>query len=296
MGQRIVVRRVLREETGPSGGPAMTDLLGVCTAWGASTCVVRPETGEPVTIALADIVSGKPVPPRPSVRHRVSARDAESHALVLWPTVETESVGQWLLRSETRPLGRLLKRANSALAIGDPGVPLDEAVARLRRFYALRDRDPMAQVEVGGPAERYLDATGWREVPGGAASFLLGSLARALRACGPATGREAQPGVLVDVEEDGPRVAVELRVDGRHAAAGQAGHDGDWLGVHSVHVAAQHRRRGLALTVMRELLDWGAARGAVTVWLHVEVDNQRALGLYEKLGLSAHHELRYLRP
>ena len=73
VGQRVVVRRVLRGETGPSGGPAMTDVLGVCTAWGDGRCVVAPETGPPVEIAIADIVSGKPVPPRPSVRHRVSA-------------------------------------------------------------------------------------------------------------------------------------------------------------------------------------------------------------------------------
>ena len=53
-------------ETGPSGGPAMTDLLGVCIAWGDGVCVVAPASGGvPVTIAIADIVSGKPVPPRP---------------------------------------------------------------------------------------------------------------------------------------------------------------------------------------------------------------------------------------
>ncbi len=43
------------------------------------------------------------------------------------------------------------------------------------------------------------------------------------------------------------------------------------------------------------LLDWGASQGATTVWLHVETDNHAALALYGRLGLSAHHELRYLR-
>ena len=33
VGQRVVVRRVVRGETGPSGGPAMTDVLGICTSW-----------------------------------------------------------------------------------------------------------------------------------------------------------------------------------------------------------------------------------------------------------------------
>src|SRR5690242_9497064 len=65
VGQRVVVRRLLPGQTGPSGGPAMTDLLGTCVSWGEGRCVIQPEAGEPVEIALADIVSGKPVPPRP---------------------------------------------------------------------------------------------------------------------------------------------------------------------------------------------------------------------------------------
>ena len=40
VGHRVVVRRVVRGETGPSGGPALTDVLGTCTAWGDGVCVV----------------------------------------------------------------------------------------------------------------------------------------------------------------------------------------------------------------------------------------------------------------
>ena len=125
VGQRVVVRRVLRGETGPSGGPAMTDVLGVCTAWGDGRCVVAPEAGPPVEIAIADIVSGKPVPPRPSVRHRVSTRDAEEHTLSLFAGLETERLGDWVLRTVPVLEGRLVKRANSCLAIGDPGLDAD---------------------------------------------------------------------------------------------------------------------------------------------------------------------------
>ena len=70
VGRRVVVRRVLRGETGPSGGPAMTDVLGVCESWGDGRCLVRREDGSTVEIATADIVSGKPVPPRPGPRRR----------------------------------------------------------------------------------------------------------------------------------------------------------------------------------------------------------------------------------
>ena len=36
VGQRVVVRRLLPGQTGPSGGPAMTDLLGVMESWYAA--------------------------------------------------------------------------------------------------------------------------------------------------------------------------------------------------------------------------------------------------------------------
>ncbi len=292
MGLRVVVRRVVPGETGPSGGPAMTDLLGVCTSWGEHECVVQPESGPAVTVRLADVVSGKPVPPRPSVRQRVSAREAEGHARVLWPTVATEGLGEWVLRTETEPRGRLLKRANSALALGDPGVPLDEALARVEAFYRPRDREPLLQVEAGSPVHARAAGQGWTEVDGGASTFLLGSVARALRACG-AVARGAAAGPVLT--EDGPRARVALEQDGREVAQGHAAYDGDWLGVHGLHVADERRRRGLATALMRELLDWGASAGATTAWLHVEVGNDPALRLYQRLGLLPHHDLAYLR-
>jgi hypothetical protein len=68
VGRRVVVRRVLRGEQGPSGGPALTDVLGVCTAWGEDAAVIRREDGSEISIAIRDIVAGKPVPPPPPRR------------------------------------------------------------------------------------------------------------------------------------------------------------------------------------------------------------------------------------
>ena len=70
VGARVVVRRVLPGETGPSGGPAMTDVIGTCLRWSDDECVVQPETGPAVTIPRRLIVAGKPVPPRPTRRPR----------------------------------------------------------------------------------------------------------------------------------------------------------------------------------------------------------------------------------
>jgi ribosomal protein S18 acetylase RimI-like enzyme len=299
VGQRVVVRRVLRGETGPSGGPAMTDVLGVCTAWGDGRCVVAPETGPPVEIAVADIVSGKPVPPRPSVRHRVSTRHAEEHTLSLFAGLETERLGDWVLRTVPVLEGRLVKRANSCLAIGDPGIDLVAAAERVRAFYETRDRPVLAQVEAGSEVDSALSAAGWTPVPGGDADFLLASLSRALRSCnavsatlGAAHEHPSASRTPRYSEGGGGRVRVEL---GDGAATGEAALDGDWLGLHHLQVGEDHRRQGLGTQVLGALLEWGAERGATTAWLHVEVDNDPARALYERVGFRTHHTCRYLR-
>ncbi|MPZ59944.1 MAG: hypothetical protein GEU93_01350 [Propionibacteriales bacterium] len=70
LGERVVVRRILPGESGPSGGPAMTDVLGVLEEWGQDTIRVRRADGLLVEIALADAVSGKPIPPPPQPHRR----------------------------------------------------------------------------------------------------------------------------------------------------------------------------------------------------------------------------------
>lgn len=289
VGQRVVVRRILPER-GPTGGPAFTDVLGVCLSWGEGTCVVQPEEGEPVAIPTRLIVSGKPVPPRPSVRQRVSPRDAEAHVLSLWE-LEVEPLGRWLLRSDPAPVGRLRRRANSCLAMGDPGVPLDEADAAMRAWYAARRRPVWAHVEAGSAEEAALVERGWVPVPDGDAHFMLASLARVRRSLGPVRLPEGvAPGVSVT-----ERHATATYVEGGDAVArGAASLDGDWLALHSLHVSPRLRRRGVATHLVGELLEWGAEQGATTVWLHVETGNAAALALYESLGFTRHHTARYL--
>ena len=70
VGRRVVVRRRLPGERGPSGGPALTDVIGVLEAWEEDYVVVRRKDDTTVRIALAEIVAGKTVPPPPPRRHR----------------------------------------------------------------------------------------------------------------------------------------------------------------------------------------------------------------------------------
>lgn len=289
VGQRVVVRRVLRGETGPTGGPRLTDLLGVCTAWGDGVCVVQPEAGGPVRIPIADIVSGKPVPPRPSVRHRVPAREAQERGFALFADLETRPVGDWVLRRSPTATAR---RANSVLAFGPSGVADD--YAQVVEFYGATTGRPIAAVLPDSAEDDLFRAHGWGlESPDADTVFQLAAVSQAMRAL-PDTD---VPGVEVAVETTGHQATARLLLDnGEQVGGGVAAYDRDWVGFRSLEVAPDHRRRGLALAVMGALLEWGAEQGATTAYLQVLGDNEPALALYGRLGFREHHRYRYLAP
>lgn len=286
VGQRVVVRRVLPGETGPSGGPAMTDVLGTLVSWDAAACVVAPESGPAVTIPVDEIVTGKPVPPRASVRQRVSAREAEIRALPLWLAPTTMPLGEWVMRLVTGERGRGSRRANSCLAIGDPGLPTTEAAARVQEFYAGHGRVASMQVVVGSDVDAALVAAGWDPGEPEDAPYLVGSLVMALRAAGPADG--------VETTVDGTRLVASIAQDGVEVGRVRGELNGDWLGVHGLRVEESERRQGLGRRLMAGLLEAAAELGARTVWLEVDRCNTPAWMLYAGLGLREHHVCRYL--
>jgi ribosomal protein S18 acetylase RimI-like enzyme len=324
VGQRVVVRRVLPGETGPTGGPAFTDVLGVMEYWSGEDAAVRTESGELVRIRIGDIVSGKPVPPRPSVRLRVPAEVAERRALASWPARETEPLGEWVLRASDGYSGR----ANAALAVGDPGIPFEEALVRVRAFYESRSLPPWAQVVVDSDVHASFESAGWVLARPGEADtlFQLASVASALRVVRrslPPVEREVTVSSHVDaawladddralslgptalaVLDGPPEVGfVSVRLPGAEQVvakgrvargSGTVPGDDDWAGITNVWVCPDHRRSGLGTVVMRALLEWAAERGATTAYLQVRGDNPPALAAYERLGFLTHHAYRYL--
>ncbi len=283
VGRRIVVRHLL-----PDG--SATDVLGTCTSWDAESLTVErdgpPRQAGPVVIALSDIVTGKPVPPRASVRARVSAQEVELHTAALWSSIDTEPLGTWLLRASPPHGGRLRRRGNSALAMEEPGIGLPDAAWRVREFYTSIEQTPLIQVQLGSSVERSLGPLGFVPMGDGDAHAQLASVAQALRSV-----RASAPGLPAEWDESSDRLTVTL---GSGAASGRAVLHDDWLLIEGLEVTPSHRRRGLGSGVLAELLDWGASLGARTAMLHVEVANSGAIALYERLGFITHHTNRYL--
>ncbi|GAB3255244.1 GNAT family N-acetyltransferase [Nocardioides dilutus] len=273
----------------------MTDVLGTCVSWGDGVCVVQPDASpdlEPVHIPIADIVSGKPVPPRPSPRLRVEPQDAQVRALALWPDLETRALGAWLLRRSTESTAR---RANSVLAMRPSGVAGDyEAVVA---FYEGVGQRPIAAVLPDSAEDAMFRSHGWvLESHDADTVFEMTGVAQARRTL----PRALPGGVEVSLEGDEHLVTARARTeDGRVVASGVAalssrhGSD-DWVGFRGIEVDPAERGRGLGLLVMAELLEWGAERGATTAYLQVLGDNTRAHALYDGLGFVPHHRYRYL--
>jgi ribosomal protein S18 acetylase RimI-like enzyme len=93
----------------------------------------------------------------------VSIDELEQLAAPGWRGVEEDRLGDWLLRAA----GGFTGRANSALAAGDPGLPLAAAAERVRDWYRARDLPAMIAVPypVGEPdrsaLDRLLAGRGW---------------------------------------------------------------------------------------------------------------------------------------
>lgn len=315
VGQRVVVRRLVHGETGPSGGPAMTDVLGMMESWADGFTTIRGESGEVTSIAIADIVAGKAVPPRPSVRHRVSAEVAERRANASWPAVVTEPLGAWLLRAS----GGFTSRANSVMAVGEPDRSFEEALEAVVAFYDTHGLPAWAQVVVDGEMHHSFTAAGWVPArPGEDDSlFQLASVAQSLRAVRrllPPVVPAVSMGTTTDaawLEGDeralthgeaairvleGPAEVAFAAVGDPVFAKGRVAYADDWIGITDLAVSPAHRREGLARVVMAALLEWGAERGATTAYLQTRGDNPAALALYDKLGFVTHHTYRYLTP
>ena len=283
VGQRVVVRHLL-----PDG--RATDVLGTCTTWGDDAVVIDRDDpthpAGPVTIPLASIVTGKPVPPRTSVRARASAQEVEQHVSALWTSIDVEPLGAWLLRASPPYGGRLRRRGNSALAMDDPGIGWVDAAWRVREFYTAREQVPTIQVRRGSAVEARLATLGFTPMGDGDAHAQLAPVPQALRSL-----RSAAPDTEATYDESPGRLTASLASG---AATGRGVISDDWLLVDNVQVDAARRRRGLATGVLAELLDWGASQGARTALLHVETDNSGAMTLYERHGFVTHHTNRYL--
>ncbi|MEU9037610.1 GNAT family N-acetyltransferase [Streptomyces sp. NPDC048352] len=308
VGKRVSVRRV---EEGGSAAPSFADTVGVLTSWTGGVLTITRKDGVSVHIAESSLVAGKTVPAAPA-RRRGPAASFEELARITaraWQPLESEPLGEWTLRAAAG----FTRRANSALALGDPGIPVGEALERVTSWYAERGLPAYVQAATGAAGTQELlcaelERRGWvNEV---SAQVRIGALAPVgdLDADGVDAvrltrepdeewlaryGRVRDPEPARRVLVEGPSVWFASLGGGR--AIGRLVVDGRWAGFAAVTVAPEHRRRGLARAVMTALARRALEEGASAAWLQVEADNPAARALYDGMGFTTHHAYHHFR-
>ncbi|MET9158663.1 GNAT family N-acetyltransferase [Streptomyces parvulus] len=309
VGKRVSVRRL--SEAGGSL-EKFTDTVGVLTSWTDGVLLITRKSGETVRVAESALVAGKVVPSAPA-RRRGPAATYEELARVAaraWPPVEEERLGEWRLRAA----GGFTRRANSVLPLGDPGLPLDDALSAVRRWYGARGLPAYVQAATGaeGTEERLcaeLERRGWvREVSAEVWTGALAPVADLAEGAGVVLSRDADEAWLARYQRKGVS-DVALRVLGggpsvwfatvpgadAPAAIGRCVVDGRWASFAAVEVDPAQRRRGLATAVMAALAGRALEEGASAAWLQVETDNAGARALYAGMGFAAHHAYHHYR-
>jgi GNAT superfamily N-acetyltransferase len=227
-----------------------------------------------------------------------------------WPARESGALGGWRLNASDG----WSRRINACWPLGEPGLPVDEAIAATEAFYAehglpacfkladgavvpsnlsehLRARGyypthgtlVMVGEVVGGPSDPAVTVS---EAPDPAFEAVLAA---------SAAGNTADARERLDALSRIPAPARFARLDigGEVAALGATAIDGDWAGIFGMRTLPDHRRKGLARRILGALLGEARTLGARRVYLQVEADNAPAIALYSGLGFTPAYGYRY---
>jgi len=302
VGRRVSVRRRV------DGG--LTDVVGHLLDLSDDVLRVLRRDGEvvdidPVTVTAAKVVPAAPVRAGWEVPHLTPA-EMQRLCWAGWPAREHEMLGDWTLRAH----GGITGRANSAMAVGDPGRPLAAALEAVAAWYTTRDLPPLLQLPLTDPANYAMHALGWERLHvtlvqvAPVAPLLAAAPEPTLRAVVEPTPSAEWRSVMHDVDDDvenhvailtGPPVVgfATLYSGSVPLAIGRVSIEGQWCGITSVDVVPTMLRRGLGSEVMSVLLRWAHEHGASSSYLQVRAVNAPALRLYATLGYATHHPYGY---
>jgi ribosomal protein S18 acetylase RimI-like enzyme len=300
IGQRVVIRRIVgkRDER-----PLLSDALGELVALTETEITVATERGA-LVVPLKDVTHAKRVP----ARRRPTAREVaalERVAAAGWPAPDTGWLGEWLLRAAAG----WTSRANSALAVGDPGVRLADAITTVMSWYTERGLPPKitTPLPLSTAVAGALRARGW-----------VGQPPTLVQTASLPLPVPADPSVRLDPEPDAavlnlinarkgtiPAVARPLLsardtrggqvrfargyAESRLVAIARGVVTEEWFGLSLVEVVPAARRQGWARRVTGALAAWAMSVGATRCYLQVEEHNEPAIALYADLGFTTHH-------
>ena len=149
VGRRVALRHRL-------GSGLLTDAVGELAA-DDGALVVHTRRGA-VRVARADVVAVRAVPPPvPRRASWAAVARVENLSADAWPARVDRPLGAWRLRAT----GGFTGRANAAVAVGDPGIPVPAALEVVRAFADEHGVAPRVHAPVGSPWDRAVAREGW---------------------------------------------------------------------------------------------------------------------------------------
>jgi ribosomal protein S18 acetylase RimI-like enzyme len=238
----------------------------------------------------------------------------ESLCAEAWPALVDRPLGAWRLRAANGFTGR----ANSCLAVGDPGMPIDDALAVVREFAAAHEGvPPRVQTPVGSPWSTAVQRAGWvldgAHDAGPEVAVLVADLTLLTGADGrvPVCLTDRASSTWWDFSEGGGPTPAQRHVldpgpGGPPTVFGLAGPEAlgavrgalveDHLHLSRLRTAPAARRTGVGTALTAAVARWALARGAKWAVLQVALRNTSARTFYERLGCTEHHRYHYLTP
>jgi ribosomal protein S18 acetylase RimI-like enzyme len=311
VGARVSLRHRIGER---DGRPLYSDAVGELSDAGPEAVLVQTRRG-PVRVERGAVVAVRAVPPAPPRRASLTAvARLEALCADAWPAVVDRPLGDWRLRAA----GGYTGRANGALAIGDPGMPVPAALEVATAFARAHGIPARVQVPVGSPWDRAVAAQGWQLDTGHRAGAEVAVLVAPLQdddpdprvelperpsdewwRLGPGASGGPTPAQRHVLDPGGhPRTAFALLRDPDGTPVGQvrATVVQDHLHLSWLEVVPAARRQGLATALLSSVAAWGRGHGARFAVLQVALHNEPARALYARLGYLEHHRYRYLVP
>ena len=300
IGQRLTVRLHL-----PEGG--FRDIVGILESEGS----IRRGDGSLVPFQPEEVAVWRaiiPVPDRAGKGAPLSLRirEIEIAANATWPAREEFHLGDWILRASDR----VTKRANSALAIGNPGVSLDTAIRQVIEFYNSRNLPPLFHIAL--PTYNELGDTlknkGWQSDL--SVNVMVADSEKVIETL---QGGDSQRRDVWEIQENPsdewialqndqgvstilrryPARYAGLRVNGELIAVGRAANFERWTILSRLFVLPDQRDRGCGRELILTLLEDAKRLGATKAALQVDSRNVGAISLYEKVGFRHHHTYEY---
>jgi N-acetylglutamate synthase len=248
------------------------------------------------------------------------ALEIERRALAAWPAATVEDLDGWKLRYTAG----VTRRANSVWPGGlHGGIPLDERIDRVERFYDGRGAPAIFQLaplpgaagldaalarrgyRIDAPVwvqTAPLDALAARSAPGGgeAARSLAIAVQRAPDAAWLHVAvdrgrfRDARDVFTALLGRIGDRARYATALAGDDPVAIALGVvDPPYVGLFNMVTLPEHRRRGAARALLGALARDALTAGASEAYLQVEQDNVGALALYGSAGFSTRYGYHY---